>query len=98
MTRWFLTSALLVLAPFTVQAASPIAEVICAPSPDMDAKLKSQFGAKRQASGIRSPQQVMEIWTAQNGDWTMIVRYAAGTSCIVAMGDHWVQAEAENPA
>ncbi|WP_298847375.1 hypothetical protein [uncultured Ruegeria sp.] len=31
----------------------------------------------------------MEVWTDQNGDWTMVVTYATGTSCIVAMGEHW---------
>ena len=31
----------------------------------------------------------MEVWTDPYGDWTLVVSYATGTSCIVAMGQHW---------
>jgi hypothetical protein len=31
----------------------------------------------------------MEVWTDAHGDWTLVVRYAHGLSCIVAMGEHW---------
>jgi hypothetical protein len=76
--------------------ASPIAEVICAPTDQMQVRLKTQFGIERTASGLRGPEQVMEVWTDSQGDWTMVVRYASGTSCIVAMGEHWVALK--NPA
>jgi hypothetical protein len=31
----------------------------------------------------------MEVWTDEAGGWTLVVSYAHGTSCIVAMGEHW---------
>lgn len=40
--------------------------------------------------GVRDPEQVMEVWTDPRGHWTMVVRYASGTSCIVAMGEDWI--------
>lgn len=73
-----------------VQASSPIAEVICAPKEEMTAKLERQFGARRVASGVRSIEQVMEVWASDaSGDWTLVMTYASGKSCIVAMGEHW---------
>ena len=47
--------------------------------------------------GLRGPEQVMELWTGADGDWTLVVTYASGTSCIVAMGQDW-QAVAREPA
>ncbi|SFE60796.1 hypothetical protein [Roseivivax sediminis] len=74
-------------APATGQ--SPIAEVICAPKDRMSDKLTRQYGAKRHATGLRSPDEVMELWRAEDGDWTLVMTYASGRSCIVAMGRHW---------
>jgi hypothetical protein len=79
------------------QAMSPIAEVLCAPTTELTRKLERQFGAERRATGLRGPEQVMEVWRADHGDWTLVVRYATGTSCIVAMGEHWME-EAEDDA
>ncbi|WP_256369249.1 hypothetical protein [Ruegeria sp. HKCCA6837] len=40
----------------------------------------------------------MEVWSNQRGDWTMVVTYATGTSCIVAMGDNWLSHDRSKPA
>ena len=92
--------ALLLLAFLATPASavSPIAEAICEPTPAMHAKLTGQFGASRTASGIRDPEQVMEVWTDAQGDWTLVVTYAHGTSCIVAMGEHWTPQIPTDPA
>lgn len=76
-------------------AANPIADILCAPTKQMQQKLEQQFRSARAASGIRGPDQMMEVWTDKRGDWAMVVRYATGTSCIVAMGEHWE--DMENP-
>ena len=74
--------------PVVAHASSPIAEIICAPTGQLTKRLSS-VGNERSATGIRSPEQIMELWTDSRGDWTMVVRYATGTSCIVAMGEAW---------
>lgn len=79
-------------------ARSPIAEIICEPTPVLEDRLSRQYSAERTASGVRNPEQVMEVWTRDSGDWTLVLRYATGKSCIVAMGDHWHQGERQNPA
>ncbi|WP_428926007.1 hypothetical protein [Marinibacterium sp. SX1] len=72
-------------------AVSPLAEVVCDETGRMRDKLQRQFGTRQQATGLRGPEQVMELWTDRRGDWTMVVTYATGRSCIVAMGEHWQQ-------
>ena len=89
---------LLAVMPLPALAQSPIGEVICAPTDVMQTRLIRQYGTERQASGLRGPDQMMEIWTDVHGDWTMVVRYASGTSCIVAMGEHWTDIGARDPA
>lgn len=80
------------------QARSPIAEVICEPTGDMHRKLKQQFGGRQAASGLRGREQIMEVWTDRSGDWTLVVTYASGTSCIVAMGEDWASFDPHDPA
>lgn len=79
-------------------AVSPIAEVVCSPTPAMHERLSGQLRSERAASGIRGPDQVMEVWTDAKGAWTLVVTYATGTSCIVAMGDDWTPERPANPA
>ncbi|SNY50822.1 hypothetical protein SAMN06297129_1953 [Pseudooceanicola antarcticus] len=77
------------LAPSQVQAVSPIAEVICDQTPRLENRLKTTMNSEREGLGLRGPEQVMELWTTPGGDWTMVVTYATGKSCIVAMGEAW---------
>lgn len=79
-------------------SANPIAEVLCAPTTAMKHKLTQQFGTTRRATGLRSPEEVVEIWTDSAGDWTMVITYSSGRSCIVAMGEYWHESQREDPA
>ena len=91
--RAFITLALSVamtIAGLPVLATSPISEVVCAPTQEMRDRLEGRMGEVRTGTGIRSPQQVMELWSRpSSGDWTLVVTYASGKSCIVAMGEGW---------
>jgi len=89
---------LLVLPPDPVTGSSPIAEVVCEPTPDMINRLEAQFGEKRFGRGTRGYAQIMEVWADDSGDWTLIMTYASGTSCIVAMGENWEGVAREDPA
>ncbi|MGV6847030.1 MAG: hypothetical protein ACWA5A_01495 [Marinibacterium sp.] len=88
----FLAISLGALLPFSVHA-SPIAEVICDSTPKLRDKLEHQFGNNQQATGIRSPDQVLEVWTSPRGSWTLVVTYSTGRSCIVAMGENWQETD-----
>lgn len=90
---------LLIFLMFAGPAASgsPIAEVICAPKQQMKERLTLQYGETRRATGMRNPEEIMEVWADPAGDWTMVITYASGKSCIVAMGEHWHE-EPRDPA
>jgi predicted methyltransferase len=92
-TRLRLISALsgaLLTTATPAAATTPIAEMLCSLQSDMQTRLSVQFRAERSAVGIRDKDSVVEVWTEPGtGNWTMVVTYAAGTSCIVAMGEGW---------
>ncbi|MCI5098095.1 MAG: hypothetical protein MRY77_17420 [Rhodobacteraceae bacterium] len=48
------------------------------------------MGSKRIATGLRGREQIMEVWSDNRGEWVMVVTYASGQSCIVAMGEDWM--------
>ncbi len=89
MTYLFRLIPLCLVLASPAQAKSPIAEILCEATPRPQEKLTRQFGAERVATGMRGPEQIMEVWSSDRGDWTMVVTYATGTSCIVAMGEDW---------
>jgi predicted methyltransferase len=88
--------ALMTAAP--AAATTPIAEMLCSLRSDMHTRLSVQFRAERTAVGIRDADSVVEVWTEPGtGNWTMVVTYAAGTSCIVAMGQGWEVLDSTTP-
>jgi len=86
--RTFLSLGCLALIPGPAKAATPIAEVICAPWAEIVVRLTRQYRAQLSGNGIRDPESVMEIWSDAEGRWTLVQRNANGTSCILAMGEH----------
>lgn len=91
-------AVLAVLIASAALAASPIAEVICTPTSDLHTKLKRQYASRKTATGLRGREQIMEVWTDRRGDWTLVITYASGTSCIVAMGEDWESIPERDPA
>jgi hypothetical protein len=79
----------LALFALPVAAETPIAEMVCAPHDDMVARLTTAHRATVVGMGVRGPDAVLEIWQAEDGDWTLVQSYANGQSCILAMGEAW---------
>lgn len=79
-------------------AQARLSDVSCDDSDRMAATLKETLGAERRGMGLRDPDTMLEIWvTDRNGNWLLVQNYTNGTSCIVAMGEHWEGSRA-NPA
>jgi len=67
-----------------------ISDVFCDDSARLEKQLLTIHGAQKLGHGMRGPDALLEVWIApSSGDWTMVQSYANGTSCIVAMGEHW---------
>lgn len=84
--------------PQSVSAANPIAEVLCETTPSLHERLSSRMRSGRVATGLRGHDQIFEVWTDKTGAWTMVLTYATGTSCIVAMGENWSENKMLAPA
>jgi hypothetical protein len=82
-----LAALLFIASPLLAGRRGPIAQILCAPSADMRHRLETQFRAHRAWSGLRGPEEVMELWEEPDGDWTLIITRASGMWCIVAMGE-----------
>ena len=75
-----------------------MSDVTCDDSARLTTSLQDVSGAERQGMGLRDPETMLEVWVVErNGDWIIVQNYANGTSCIVAMGEHWEKPLA-NPA
>lgn len=71
-------------------AFAGIGEVICDDTTRLQDRLVSSHGLTKRGYGMRGPDALMEVWISPTGeDWSLVQSYADGTSCIVAMGEHW---------
>jgi hypothetical protein len=84
--------------PNSAQGSSPIAEIVCKTTSDLHETLRTRMSSARISSGIRSPEQILEVWADDRGSWTIVLTYATGTSCIVAMGEGWTNTAPTDPA
>ena len=59
----------------------------CAAWPDFVERLDSQFGEKRKIIGLTLTGNVMEIYVAEDGAWTMIITQPSGLACAYGAGE-----------
>lgn len=79
-------------------AFGQVSDVSCDDSTRMVHRLTHVLGAERQGMGLRDPETLLEVWVARkSGEWMIVQNYTNGTSCIVAMGEHW-EGTAPEPA
>ena len=75
-----------------------MADLRCDDRARLEQMLTHVLGAERYGTGLRDPGTMIEVWvTRASGDWMLVQSYANGTSCIVAMGEHW-EGELPSPA
>jgi hypothetical protein len=80
-------------------AAAGLGEVTCDDSARLESRLAQVMGAAKQGEGLRGPDAILQVWIVpRSGDWTLVQSYANGTSCIVAMGEHWETLGPRDPA
>lgn len=80
-----------------LQAGGPIAEVICAPRPDLVERLMRGHEAALVGRGVRDVDAVMEIWASPRGDWMLVQSHPDGQACLLAMGEAWDSVPAKLP-
>lgn len=71
-------------------ASAKMSDISCDDSARLLERLEGVMGAERQGVGLRDPETMLEVWVMpRNSEWLIVQNYANGTSCIVAMGEHW---------
>lgn len=100
MMQRFLSLAALALAVCPHTSSAQMADVICDESQRLEQQLRAHRDTKPLGHGLRDPDTLMQVWvTPGTGAWVIVQRYANGTSCIVAMGENWENAQtAADPA
>lgn len=81
---------IITLAMVPTLAQANMVDSHCDDSNRITSMMKDRLGAEQRALGLRDPETMLEVWVEpQSGEWTIIQNYANGTSCIVALGEHW---------
>lgn len=76
-----------------------MSDLSCDDSARLNETLVDVLGATRQSTGLRDPDTILEVWVLpRNSEWFIVQSYSNGTSCIVAMGEHWQKEETAEPA
>lgn len=75
---------------FAGVAQAQTSDIICDDSERLEQRLSTVMLAERRALGLRGPETLLEVWIdPRTQDWTLVQTYTNGTSCIIAMGEHW---------
>ncbi|MFK0165747.1 hypothetical protein [Rhizobium sp. NPDC090279] len=83
------TTALVATAILYPGVAASQATLACAQRVDIVAFLGDHLSEKLSAVGKLDPNTIMEIYTAESGNWTLLMSDASGRSCIILSGDKW---------
>ncbi len=93
MKRYIITFLATFLA-FPAAAQTQTTDVTCDDSARLEQMLSTVMRAERRAFGLRGPETLLEVWIdPRTQDWTLVQTYTNGTSCIIAMGEHWEDLE-----
>jgi hypothetical protein len=80
-----------VVAVLVAAFASPPAysQAICGKHAQIARQLESDYSEKRLGLGLASNGAVLEVYTATDGNWTILMTFPDGRSCLMAEGEGW---------
>ncbi len=70
----------------------------CDLRPAIVADLTERLGQTRRGLGVTQEQTVLELFAADDGEWTLIATTPSGIACPVASGRSWTDAGMALPA
>ncbi|WFU09666.1 hypothetical protein QA646_01990 [Rhizobium sp. CB3090] len=82
-------TALVAMAILHPSSAASQATFACAQRVDMVAFLNAHYSEKLSAVGQLDPKNIIEIFTAESGSWTMMITSVSGRSCVILTGQSW---------
>jgi len=75
--------------PALAQSPNLLIAQLCLAHADIEAKLLSDFGEKKLGHGISGDGNLVELFIAPTGTFTVVKTSPRGVSCIVDFGDSW---------
>ncbi|MBB5571635.1 MULTISPECIES: hypothetical protein [Rhizobium] len=82
-------TALLATAILYPNSAASQAMLACAERGDIVAFLEAHYSEKLSAIGQLDPKNIIEIFAAESGSWTMMITSISGRSCVILTGQNW---------
>ena len=65
------------------------AQQACGPRDKIVTRLNTVYQETRHAAGIAANGNLVEVFVAESGTWTIMISRPGGRSCVVATGHHW---------
>ena len=80
-------------------ASAPVhAQMICGQHTDVISKLKNSYEEHAVGMGLSTDGGLIEIYSSENGTWTILITRPSGLACLVAAGDGWEELKSSVPA
>ncbi len=94
--KW--SAALTISTATALFATSVFAQTVCGPRDKFVSHLAKKHAEQTTAMGLASNGRVVEVLSAENGSWTIIITEPGGQSCVVAAGEAWEAIQADHVA
>tara|TARA_R110002167_G_scaffold160577_3_gene356635 strand:- start:940 stop:1251 length:312 start_codon:yes stop_codon:yes gene_type:complete len=85
-------TATFVLVMFSCSCAS-FAQIACGPRDNMVKHLATKYLEKQVAMGLNVQGDLVEIFSSDKGDFTILLSKPNGTSCVATTGHNWTTSD-----
>jgi hypothetical protein len=89
-------ASLAAIAALSLGAPSALAAA-CAPHAEFAKHLEMNYKERIEGIGVANDGSLFQIFTSENGSWSLLITNGQKISCIVAAGDMWVSKPALGP-
>lgn len=77
--------------------AEAVGQRICTPHAEIVDQLGKKYGETVSASGFDGAGNFVEIFSSDEGSWTIVVSIPGGPTCVIAAGTDWQEQDTPLP-
>jgi len=82
--------ALITLSVFPIMFSMPAeAQPVCGTHGSVVDNLKKGYSETPASMGVTNGGAVIEVFTSEEGTWTLVITQPNGLSCLIASGENW---------
>ena len=79
-------------------AAPATAQMVCGNHADIEKRLQDGYSEARTGVGLAHNNALIELYTSENGTFTIVLTRPNGMSCLMAVGEDWQNVKVPTPA